>query len=301
VKSFATDLYVQYEAGKEPRLYCKAGDPPDRDQFTGFITAGMQNLFVHGDDFTSFSNGLFESIGGVIAEPLVHSTEKFAALQLAVAIAVEQSLRLVDCSKFRALAEKVGDNLVTLFGKRDVLPRELFRLARHDQAAFTHITNVSGYCVILAKKLGTTNDDDLRKIAVAAMLHDVGKRFIPARILQKTGPLTPEEQEAMESHPLRGYTDLCNDGSLDFGQLMMVYQHHEHVDGTGYPVRVLKNEIHPWARMLTIVDVFDTMTTSWPQRPPATPENVLEYQRQQANKRFDGDFVECWISAMTKA
>ena len=68
---------------------------------------------------------------------------------------------------------------------------------------------------------------------------------------------------------------------------MMVYQHHEHVDGTGYPVRVLKDEIHPWARMLAIVDVFDTMTAKRPDRRPATPENVLEYQRQQAGTHFD--------------
>jgi HD-GYP domain-containing protein (c-di-GMP phosphodiesterase class II) len=53
--------------------------------------------------------------------------------------------------------------------------------------------------------------------------------------------------------------------------------------------------------MLAIVDVFDTMTARRPHRLPATPESVLEYQRQQAEKRFDGEFVECWISAMTKA
>ena len=138
-------------------------------------------------------------------------------------------------------------------------------------------------------------------MATAAILHDLGKRFVPAKILTKIGPLDAEERDILESHLRRGYAELYEKSDLDFGQLMMVYQHHEHVDGTGYPVRVLKGEIHPWARMLTIVDVFDSLTARRPNHVPATPQSVFEYQRQQAGARFDGEFVECWISAMTKA
>jgi HD-GYP domain-containing protein (c-di-GMP phosphodiesterase class II) len=295
------DLYVQYEQGSAPQLYSAAGSGPNDDQFAELEAEGVQNLYVRSEEFPSFSNELLVSIDALLKEPLLHSADKFAALQLAVAVAVEQTLRLVDCGKFRSLAEKVSNDLVSLFGDGHALPRELFRLARHDFTAFSHVTNVASYCVILAQKLGVRDHDELRKIATAAMLHDVGKRFIPARILTKTEPLTSEEREIVESHPLRGYTELCRNSDLEFGQLMMVYQHHEHVDGTGYPVRVLKDEIHPWARMLTIVDVFDSMTARRPHHMSATPESVLAYQRQQAGTRFDGDFVECWISAMTKA
>jgi HD-GYP domain-containing protein (c-di-GMP phosphodiesterase class II) len=154
---------------------------------------------------------------------------------------------------------------------------------------------------MLAERLGIKDQNELRKIASAAVLHDLGKRFIPAAILTKAGGLTYEEREIIETHPQRGYEELCENSELDFGQLMMVYQHHERVDGTGYPVRVLQNEIHPWARMLAVVDVFDTMTAKRPSRRPATPEYVLDYQRQQAGTHFDREVVECWISAMTKA
>jgi HD-GYP domain-containing protein (c-di-GMP phosphodiesterase class II) len=300
-KADAADLFMQYERGGEPRLYCRAGSRPDDRQFDELAAAGVENLYVRAGDFGTFSNSLLESIDSLLKEPLLHSADKFAALQLAVAVAVEQTLRLVDCSKFRALAEKVGNDLVSLFGDGHALPRELFRLARHDRTSFSHVTNVAGYCVILAQKLGINDHSELRKIATAALLHDIGKRFIPARILTKTEKLTHEEQLIIESHPLRGYVELCASGDLEFGQLMMVYQHHEHVDGTGYPVCVLKDEIHPWARMLAIVDAFDTMTAQRPGRVPATPESVLAYQRQQAGTRFDGEIVECWISAMSKA
>jgi HD-GYP domain-containing protein (c-di-GMP phosphodiesterase class II) len=300
-KADAVDLFLQYEPASEPRLYCRAGNRPDEGQFAELATAGVENLYIRSGDFASFSNDLLDSIGALIKEPLIHSADKFAALQLAVAMAVEQTLRLVDCGKFRALAERVGNDLVELFGDTEPLPRELFRLARHDFTTFSHITNVASYCVILAQQLGINDQNELRKIATAALLHDVGKRSVPPRVLSKTEQLTREERDIIESHPVRGYTDLCQNSDLDYGQLMMVYQHHEHVDGTGYPVRVLQDEIHPWARMLSIVDVFDTMTAKRPNRPPVTPESVLEYQRQQAGTRFDGDIVECWISVMTKA
>ncbi len=297
----AVDLFVQYETGTQPRLYSRADHGPSDDQYAELVSGGIENLYVRSRDFAAISNQLLDSVDSILKEPLIHSAEKYAALQLAVAIAVEQTLRLVDCSKFHTLAEKVGQDLVNLFTKSEPLPRELFRLARHDFTTFSHVTNVASYCVILARQTGVTEIDELRRIATAAMLHDLGKRFIPDRILTKTSPLTRDELDVVESHPSRGYSELCGNSNLDFGQLMMVYQHHEHVDGSGYPVRIRQDEIHPWARMLSIVDVFDTMTARRGADEPATPESVFEYQRQQAGTRFDGEYVECWISAMTKA
>ncbi|MFO0788871.1 MAG: HD domain-containing phosphohydrolase [Pirellulales bacterium] len=297
----AVDLFVQYEAGSEPRLYCRAGNRPNEAQFTELANAGIENLYVRSGDFSVFSSALLESIDEVVQNPLIHSADKFAALQLAVAVTVEQTLRLLDCTKFRQLAGRVADKLVDLFGQQDPLPRELFRLARHDSAAFTHVTNVASYSIILAREIGISDVDDLRKIAVGALLHDVGKRFIPPAILNKVDRVTPEEREAIEAHPTRGYAELCSSNELDFGQLMMVYQHHERVDGTGYPVRVAQPEIHAWARLLSVVNAFDALTARRPNRHPASPDSVLAYQRQHAGTRFDGDFVECWISAMTKA
>jgi HD-GYP domain-containing protein (c-di-GMP phosphodiesterase class II) len=299
-KSHAVDLFVHYESHSEPMLYCRAGIHPEDQQFAELAEVGVENFYVRSDDFAELSNDVMTSLDSLIKRDDLRRTEKFAALQIAVAVTVDQLLRLVDCSKFQALAAKIGDDLVRLFGDGDVLPCEMFRLARHDFNTFTHVTNVASYCVMLAKELGINGDNELRKIATAAILHDLGKRFIPSRILSKTTKLTPEEREIIESHPTRGYVELCEKSEFDFGQLMMVYQHHEHMDGTGYPVRVLKDEIHPWARMLAVVDVFDTMTAQRPDNRTATAGEVLDYQRQRAGTQFDREAVECWISAMTK-
>jgi HD-GYP domain-containing protein (c-di-GMP phosphodiesterase class II) len=296
----SADLFVQYEPHSAPVLYCRAGIRHDPQQFVELAEAGVENLYVRAADFHNFSDGLLESLEGVLQQESLQPAEKFAVMQLAVAVAMDQTLRLVDCAKFRILADHIGNEVVALVIDGDVLPRELFRIARHDFNTFTHVTNVASYSVMLAEQLGIADKQELRKIASAAILHDVGKRFVPASILTKAGRLTPEERAIVEAHPQRGYEELCDQSGLDFGQLMMVYQHHERVDGSGYPVGVPQNEIHFWARLLAVVDVFDSMTARRPYRRSATPEYVLDYQRQQAGTHFDHEVVECWVSAMNK-
>jgi HD-GYP domain-containing protein (c-di-GMP phosphodiesterase class II) len=296
----AADLFVQYGPRTAPILYCRAGGRPDPQQFVELAEAGVQNLYVRAAEFHRFSDGMLESLEEVLKQDSIPPTEKFAVMQLAVAVAMDQSLRLVDCTKYRELAEHIGHEVVNLVCDGDMLPRELFRIARHDFNTFTHVTNVASYSVMLAELLGITDKQELRKIASAAILHDVGKRFIPAGILTKAGRLTPEEREIIELHPQRGYEELCDQTGLDFGQLMIVYQHHERVDGSGYPVGVPHDEIHLWARLLAVVDVFDSMTARRPYRRSATPEHVLDYQRRLAGTHFDHEVVECWVSAMNK-
>ena len=132
---------------------------------------------------------LSESFDQLVNDPAVVAADKFAALQLSTAVAIEQTLRLTDCAKFRALAETVGSSVVELLGAGDTPPRELFRAARHDFNTFTHLTNVAAYSVLLAREIGIHDAAELSKIAVGAMLHDIGKRFIPARTLTKTEPV----------------------------------------------------------------------------------------------------------------
>jgi HD-GYP domain-containing protein (c-di-GMP phosphodiesterase class II) len=300
VSSAVVDLFVQYEPSSAPVLYCRAGCDLDPEHFTELADAGIEHIYIRNNEFQNFGSDLLDSIESFLKHEGVSQTEKFSALQVAVAVEIEHSLRLPDCGRIHALAEKVGRQMTGLLAASDVLPRDLFRIARHDFTTFTHVTNVASYSVILAERLGITDHEELERIATGAMLHDLGKRFIPTSILNKPGRLDPEEREIYESHPKRGYVELCERPGLNFGQLMMVYQHHERIDGSGYPVKILGNEIHPWAKLLAVVNHFDSMTTSRPNRRPDSAEFVFERLRQFAGVHFDREVVECWISIMSK-
>ena len=86
--------------------------------------------------------------------------------------------------------------------------------------------------------------------------------------------------------------------NLSHGQLMMVYQHHEHLSGKGYPVGITEEEIHSWAKMLAVVDVFDALTGDRPYRSPASCDEALAILNDNAGTQFDEDMVACWTSAM---
>jgi HD-GYP domain-containing protein (c-di-GMP phosphodiesterase class II) len=297
----AADLFVQYDRRSSPVLYCKAGTELDPRHFAELFDAGIDHVYVAKGDFEGFSGRLLDSLESFFNRDTVPQTEKFAALQIAVSVEIEHSLRNVDCRTFQSVADRVGRQMVSLLAASDVLPRDLYRIAQHDFQTFAHVTNVASYIVVLAEHMGIHDQETLEQLASAAMLHDIGKRFIPATILNKVGPLDPEERQILESHPQKGYVELCCRPGLEFGQLMMVYQHHEWVNGKGYPVRIMADEIHPWAKLLSVVNVFDVMTAKRPNRRPAKLEDVLAYQENQAGIQFDAEVAKCWISVMRKA
>jgi HD-GYP domain-containing protein (c-di-GMP phosphodiesterase class II) len=294
------DVFVRKDDDCKPVLYCRAGYPLASSQFLGLADVGVKSIYVRTEDFRSFGATLLESIDDLLKQDTIPETERFAALQAAVSVELEQTSRLVDCGKFVSLAEKVGRNIVILLATNNVLPNELFCIARHDFQTFTHVTNVASYSVILAERMGITDSNELEQIAVAGMLHDIGKRFIPASILSKPGKLDAAEREVIETHPLRGYIELQDRPDLSFGQLMIVYQHHERIDGTGYPVRITGDEMHPWAKMAAVVDVFDAITGSRPYRRPAPASVALDFIREHTGTHFDKEAAACWISAMNE-
>ncbi len=172
----------------------------------------------------------------------------------------------------------------------------------HDYTTFSHATNVAANSVLLARSSGINAQQDLLSIAQGALLHDLGKRFVHKRTLQKHGPLSTAERAAIRQHPARGFETLClcPDGIVSWDHLMMVYQHHERWDGSGYPVGLVGTEIHPWARICAIADVFDALTHDRAYHGARDYDKVLAYLDRQAGREFDQELVRCLTSIVTQ-
>jgi HD-GYP domain-containing protein (c-di-GMP phosphodiesterase class II) len=297
----SVDLFIQNERTVEPVLYHRAGCAMDTDQVGKLKEGGVDHIYVRTEDFQHFGEHLLAAVDAQAEHESIPAVERYAALQLAMSAEIEHATRLVDCGPYVAVADRIGRELTTLMTNNNVLPRELFQLARHDFNTFTHVTNVASYGVLLAEKLGLATGNELEQITKAAILHDIGKRFIPATILSKPARLDPDERAIIETHPQRGYEELAGRDDMSFEQLMLVYQHHERIDGKGYPVGLQGDEIHPWARMLAVVDVFDAMTGTRPYRRPATAREAMDYICKNAGTHFDAEMVSCWNSMMAKS
>jgi HD-GYP domain-containing protein (c-di-GMP phosphodiesterase class II) len=94
-------------------------------------------------------------------------------------------------------------------------------------------------------------------------------------------------------HPSAGYQELARRDDVTWGQLMMIYQHHERLDGTGYPAAVDCGEIHPWAKVCAVADVFDALTCHRPYRKGLPVPDVCQYLQEHAHTWFDNEIVAC--------
>jgi HD-GYP domain-containing protein (c-di-GMP phosphodiesterase class II) len=192
-----------------------------------------------------------------------------------------------------AVARAMGAHAVQLLASVPVTFGDFIRVLYHDYATFTHSANVCYYSVLLASALGM-KERELMEIAVGGLLHDLGKLQIDSRILLKEGSLEERERRQIRKHPSSGFQQLCRRDDISQGQLMMVYQHHERIDGRGYPVGVAGEEIHPWARLCTVADVFEALTSNRPYRRALSLEGALQIMTKTSGQAFDPEMLKCW-------
>jgi putative nucleotidyltransferase with HDIG domain len=137
----------------------------------------------------------------------------------------------------------------------------------HHNDTYRHCLFVTGFAVGFALHLGM-RDDDQRRLVRAALLHDVGKAFIPVDLLDKQGKLNAEEITVLRQHPRRGYEALASQGGFPPEMLDVILHHHEFLDGSGYPNALHNEQISDIVRLITIVDIYAALTERRAYRAP---------------------------------
>ena len=165
-----------------------------------------------------------------------------------------------------------------------------------DQITHGHIRRVQVFAVELAKRLGIRDDQHLKAIATAALLHDMGKLAIPEHILNKPGKLTAAEFEKMKRHADIG-ADLLSSVKFPYPVVPIVRHHHERWDGTGYPAGVSGTDIPLGARILAVVDCFDALTSDRPYRPRLSVSEAFTIIQDQRATTYDPLVVDTFIRA----
>jgi putative nucleotidyltransferase with HDIG domain len=146
---------------------------------------------------------------------------------------------------------------------------------RYHQGTFQHCLLVTGVAVGFALSIKFTNAD-VKRLGLAATLHDIGKARIPLAILNKPGRLDPSEEEIMKRHPVIGYELLKALPGISPESLDGVRHHHEFLDGSGYPDALTAPEISDLVRLLTISDIFAALIEARPYRPPMSRQDAYK-------------------------
>jgi HD-GYP domain-containing protein (c-di-GMP phosphodiesterase class II) len=142
----------------------------------------------------------------------------------------------------------------------------------------------------------------IKEFGLGGLLHDIGMTEIPQNLLNKATPLTPDERHQIERHPNNSARILKGLNCLGMQSMLMVQQHHENGDGSGYPQGLKLAEINPWAQILRIIDSYEAVTSPRPWRPALTPlEALLKMCGEwKQGKIYDPGYLDAFVKFITK-
>jgi diguanylate cyclase (GGDEF)-like protein/putative nucleotidyltransferase with HDIG domain len=163
-----------------------------------------------------------------------------------------------------------------------------------DQITHGHIRRVQTYAVGLAQQLGVADKKLIQAIEAAALLHDMGKLAVPEYILNKPGKLTPAEFEKMKLHATVG-ADILSAIQFPYPVVPIVRHHHESWDGSGYPLGLKGTDIPIGARILSVVDCFDALTSDRPYRPRLSDSEAVQILIERRGSMYDPLVVDTFI------
>jgi len=183
-------------------------------------------------------------------------------------------------------AEHTVDRLIDCILHEQSAMLGLVSVKNYDEYTFTHALHICILCLGLGHAIGLSTDR-LKELGVAALLHDVGKVFVPLEILRKPEKLSPEEFEAIARHPIDGALILFRQERAPAVAPVVAFEHHIQCNGTGYPHVEGRWDLNLYSLMVSIADVYDALTTERPYRPPLSPNRALEIMHTSEREQFD--------------
>lgn len=169
----------------------------------------------------------------------------------------------------------IADELLKAIDDNDAIAVDINELKICDEYTFKHSVDVATMSMVVAKKLGLSKEE-IFDIGVAGLLHDIGKSKVPNEILNKPAKLTDEEFAIMKLHSLYGYQILQKNEDMKENVRQAVLQHHEKINGKGYPMGVDGFKICPYAKILAIADIYDALVTERPYKAGFSPRDAVE-------------------------
>ncbi len=193
------------------------------------------------------------------------------------------------------MEKMVQEMILPMLDYRGII-HNLYELQTSDEYTFHHSVKVSLLCSVIGKWLGYS-DDQVRQVSLAGLLHDVGKARIPIEMLTKPGKLSEAEMAVVRRHVSKGYELLSESGAVvEWPIVCGMLQHHERMDGSGYPHGAGAEDIHVYARIVAVADVYDAMTSDRVYRKKHTPFMVLKLLTEEMFDKLDPDVCTTFMN-----
>jgi putative nucleotidyltransferase with HDIG domain len=190
----------------------------------------------------------------------------------------------------------VSDVISSVARNREALTG-LCKLRFYDEYSYTHSINVTVLATAFGQFLGLP-EDELHLLGLGALFHDIGKANIPREVLNKPGRLDAREFQVVKRHPLESYVILKGKVGLDSKVLLAIVEHHEKYDGSGYPRGIGGEEVSMFARIISLADVYDALTSERVYKKGMPPAHALGVMYGMREKDFHPTMVERFIKCL---
>ncbi len=259
---------------------------------------GVENLYIKKEDRKKYREYLEKNLEGILKNPEVDLSVKATYLYESAVNVVEDIFKHPKRGEIIKRSKKVVNHTVDFILSGPDAFVNLLQIRAHDYYTFTHSVNVCTFAIALGNKISAFDDKTLRELGVGALLHDLGKSMVDPKIINKPSKLTPAEWEEMKKHPEYGVMLAKESGLVSEQSMLIIGQHHEKYNGTGYPKGLKGKQISLFGRIGTIVDVFDAITTTRSYSKAKEPIEAAKFMLEH-KEGFDEKLLFSFIELIT--
>ncbi|MBN1141960.1 MAG: HD domain-containing protein [Deltaproteobacteria bacterium] len=295
------DLFrrVKSHIGGRPKethvLFAQQGYPFGHEIRTRLADFGIKELYVHDHDAVLYFNYVKEMTDNILRDEKSTSAQKATAVYTCcqeIMKKVYYEPRSTSLEMAKGLIEPTVETIIA----DPFTSHALIRMASFDSDTYTHCTNVGIFGIALAKAyFGLRSEKEIRRLGPGFFLHDIGKCQVPVEILNKPGPLSPRERKIVERHPVDGIRMLKQMGVNDEETLLIAAQHHERDDGKGYVSGLNRSEIHPYARICRLADIFEALTSNRPYHRRRSSFDALKFMQSELTTDIDAELFKTFV------
>ncbi|MBC7836110.1 MAG: HD domain-containing protein [Phycisphaerales bacterium] len=294
------DLYIKYAQAGAPTLYRSAGLEFNAKDTTRLAEQGVKFLYIAASQHALYRKLLADKLDRAFSNPEIAREQRARIVRDACSKMIEDVMLFPgDSEPIEAVAD-ISRNFASWSNKDPEAFSYLLDMSKHDFYTATHMINVGVGCGLLGREIFPGDENMFSLLVQGGLLHDLGKRGVPEAILNKEGKLEPEEWKVIQSHPRLGYEELKANRAVSQTVLEMIRDHHERIDGNGYPFAISGDQISVAARICAIVDVFDAITAARSYRGPTPPDKTLVIMSEGLGTQFDAALFGTWKNLVQK-
>jgi len=285
-------LYETNDTKTQMTLFLQSDSVVDGDKKV--YLREVEKLYVDEQEYDRYQSYAQKHLHNIAKDKNIPFSEKADIVYKKASEVMDTLFKNPDSLENMQKSKDLVDGFVNLALQDEATLASIMKIAAHDYYTHTHSINVSIYALSLAKFLGLKKKD-LEDIGMSSIIHDLGKSKIDAAIINKNGKLTDAEFTEMKNHPQRGYDIAINMGITDKRILSGIRDHHEKLDGRGYPNGLKDKQISLFARIIAVADVFDALTTKRSYKDAMSSFQAISIIKNQMSTHLDLRLVNALI------